>query len=81
MNSLIKEFTSVRKRRFSFWEDLVGEKIARIAVPVSLKRGVLLIRVEDPVWRFELTTRNKNELIVKINETLKKNSIKDIVFI
>lgn len=80
LNSLFKSLKSEKNTKFGFWEELVGEKIAKVAVPVSNKKGVLFVKVEDPVWRFELT-REKNELLTKLNETFKKNSIKDIVFI
>ena len=80
LNSLFKSLKSERNARFWFWEEIVGEKIAKVAVPVSNKKGVLFVKVEDPVWRFELT-REKSELIIKINESLKKNTIKDIIFI
>ncbi len=59
---------------------MVGEKISKIAVPVKNKNGVLFIKVEDAIWRFELS-RRKEELIQKINEHLKKNVFKEIVFI
>jgi hypothetical protein len=58
----------------------VGEKRARVAIPIKNKKGVLFVKVEDAVWRFELTKR-KDELIDKVNLHLKKNTIKDIVFI
>ena len=58
----------------------MGEKIAAVAVPVKNKKGVLLVKVQDAVWKFELT-RRKEEIHKMINEHLKKNLIKDIVFI
>ena len=58
----------------------MGEKISNVAVPVSNKKGVLFVKVRDSIWRFELT-RRKDEIILKINKHLKKNSIRDIVFI
>lgn len=77
---LIRGVKDLQKARFPFWEDVVGEKIASVAVPVKNKKGVLLVKVSDSIWRFELT-RRKAEIISKVNEHLKKNSIKDIVFI
>jgi len=38
------------------------------------------VKVEDSVWRFELS-RRKEELVSKINEQLKKSIYKEIVFI
>jgi predicted nucleic acid-binding Zn ribbon protein len=80
INELIKGVKKYQKEKFIFWEEVVGEKISNVAVPVKNKKGVLFVKVEDSVWRFELT-RRKDELISKINEHSKKNLIKDIVFI
>jgi predicted nucleic acid-binding Zn ribbon protein len=80
VNELVKGLRNFQKQQFSFWEDVVGARIAKVAVPVKNKKGVLFVKVEDAVWRFELT-RSKEEIIKKINEHLNKNTIKDIVFI
>jgi predicted nucleic acid-binding Zn ribbon protein len=80
INKLIKGVKSIRRSKFVFWEEVVGEKIARIAIPVKNKNGVLFVKVEDSVWRFELS-RRKEELVSKINEQLKKCVYKEIVFI
>ena len=74
---LIKGVKNARRSKFVFWEEVVGEKIAKIAVPVKNKNGVLFVKVEDSVWRFELS-RRKEELILKINEQLKKSIFKEI---
>lgn len=80
VNNLIKGIKKARKSRFVFWEDVVGERISKVAVPVKTKNGVLFVKVEDAIWRFELN-RRKTELLQKINEKLKKNEVKEIVFI
>lgn len=80
LSGLLKELKTKRKEVFGFWEDVVGEKIAKIAIPVKNKNGILYIKVEDSVWRFELT-RNKNEIIKKIGSLKNKVHIRDIVFI
>jgi len=80
INELVKGIKNFQKERFAFWEEVVGEKISKVAVPVKNKKGVLFVKVEDSIWRFELT-RSKEEIIIKINEHLNKNSIRDIVFI
>jgi len=80
VNELIRGLRDYRKERFAFWENVVGEKISKVAIPVKDKKGVLFVKVEDSIWRFELS-RRKEELINKLNEHLKKNTIKDIVFI
>ena len=80
VNELLKGVKKYQKARYAYWEAVVGEKIGKVAVPVKNKKGVLFVKVEDSVWRFELT-RRKEELIAKINEYSNKNKIKDIVFI
>lgn len=80
VGDLISGIKKYQKARFKFWEAVVGDKIANVAVPVKNKKGVLFVKVEDSVWRFELT-RRKDEIISKINEHSNKNTLKDIVFI
>ena len=80
IQALLKNVKTYQKERFSFWEEVVGEKIAAVAVPVKNKKGVLLVKVQDAVWKFELT-RRKEEIHKMINDHLKKNLIKDIVFL
>jgi len=80
VNNFIKGLKKVRKSKFLFWDKVVGERIAKVAVPVKNKNGVLFIKVEDSIWRFELS-RRKHELIPKINEYCQKNLIREIVFI
>jgi predicted nucleic acid-binding Zn ribbon protein len=80
INKLVKGLRDFQKQQFPFWEEVVGARIAKVAVPVKNKKGVLFVKVEDAIWRFELT-RSKDEIIKKINHHLNKNIIKDIVFI
>jgi hypothetical protein len=66
------------------WKECVGETIAEFSRPVELKKNKLFVRVENAVWRFELSTK-KNEIISRLNQILykedKKKNIKEIVFI
>ena len=80
VSHLLKGLKKVRKSKFIFWEEVVGEKIAKVAVPVKNKNGVLFVKVDDAVWRFELS-RRKEELLDNIFKYYKKNVIKEIVFI
>lgn len=69
-----------KRKRYSYWSEAVGETIAKAATPVYSKNGVLMVKVEDPVWRFELT-RRKEELLECVNKKAKKNNqYKDIIF-
>jgi predicted nucleic acid-binding Zn ribbon protein len=78
ISDLIKSLKREKKKRFGFWEKAVGEKISEIAVPYRLKNDILLIKVTDSVWRFELTKR-KEELLQSVNSNT-ENKIKDIIF-
>jgi predicted nucleic acid-binding Zn ribbon protein len=80
INSILGEVKQLRKKRFGFWNQAVGDKIAEVAVPVFSKNGVLMVKVQDAVWRFELT-RRKQEILDKVNSLLNENSkLKDILF-
>jgi len=78
ISALVKSLKKEKKKRFGFWEKAVGDKISDIAVPYRIKNGVLLIKVSDAVWRFELTKR-KEELLESVNN-ISENKIKDIIF-
>ncbi len=80
VSSLLKGLKNERKEKFAFWDNTMGKKISKVAVPVKNKKGVLFVKVEDSIWRFELA-RNKDEIIKKLNDHFQKNTIKDIVFI
>ena len=67
------------------WKECVGDIISQNSKPIELKGNKLLVRVENAVWRFELSLK-KREIINKLNIILekekgKKNKIKEIVFI
>ena len=80
INDLLSSLKNIKKQRYSFWFTAVGETISKVAVPVYKKNGILLVKVQDSVWRFELT-RRKDELLESINKELKENKkIKDIIF-
>jgi predicted nucleic acid-binding Zn ribbon protein len=80
ISSLIGDVKKEEKKRFAFWYKAVGEQISKAAIPVMNRKGVLLVKVQDSVWRFELT-RRKDEILENINQYLKEDKkIKDIVF-
>jgi predicted nucleic acid-binding Zn ribbon protein len=62
------------------WSRCVGEGIAKFSAPVEMRKNKLFVRVENAVWRYELSIK-KNEIIEKLNLSLKKKLIKDIIFI
>lgn len=64
----------------SVWSDCVGESIARYSSPVEIRKSKLFVSVENAAWRYELSLK-KNEIIDKLNVSLKKKLIRDIIFI
>lgn len=66
------------------WKECVGETISEFSKPVELKKNKLFVKVENAVWRFELSAK-RSEIISRLNQILskedKKKNIKDIVFI
>jgi predicted nucleic acid-binding Zn ribbon protein len=80
IGELLGTLKTEKKRRYAFWESAVGERIARIAVPTYRKNDVLMVKVQDSVWRFELT-RRKSEILENVNKNLAPvKQIKDIIF-
>jgi predicted nucleic acid-binding Zn ribbon protein len=61
------------------WKRLVGERIASKANPVKVKDSILFVRVENASWRSELFFM-KRKIIEELNQSVKDNVIKDIVF-
>ncbi len=62
------------------WEKIVGKQIAKHSTPGEVKHGVMMVMVETPVWRNELTLR-KSEILEKLNKGSHKKIIQDIKFI
>lgn len=80
IGELLKNLKDIQKNKYAFWYNAVGKTIAKVAIPVYIKKGVLIVRVEDSVWRFELT-RRKPEIMENVNKNLNGNSkISDIIF-
>lgn len=61
----------------SAWAEIVGKNIANNSEPIEISKGVLKVRVSQPVIRFELQQRQA-QLIKKIQEALPQAKIKRI---
>jgi len=59
------------------WEKIVGARIAAISKPEKVQRGVLIVKVSDPVWRYELSLR-KQDVIQRIHTVTGSTDIKEI---
>lgn len=66
-------------RIFDLWNGIVGEQVAKVAVPERVHNGILIVKVSNAPWRSELTFR-KREILEKIHETTHTKSISDIKF-
>lgn len=61
------------------WKDLAGEFIARHTEPLSVKGGVLILRVTQPALRFQLE-QMKPMLLTRVRNQLGEDRIKSIKF-
>jgi len=69
-----------QQQAVSLWSTAVGKKIAENTTVQDVKHGVLIVRVDSPIWAQELQFQKK-EVLFKINKTLGKKTIKDIRFV
>jgi len=61
------------------WPEIVGPKIAEVTVAERIREGKLWVSVSHPAWRNELSFI-RQELIVKINQAMGEEIVKDIIF-
>ncbi|MFC1493274.1 DUF721 domain-containing protein [candidate division KSB1 bacterium] len=61
------------------WDEVVGDKISKISKPESVRHGRLYVKISNSMWRQEVHY-HKHEIINRINERLKREAIKDIIF-
>lgn len=61
------------------WREIVGDKIAAHAHPVSIQRDLLFVAVSNPVWCHHLSMM-KDDIITKINSFIGDRLIRDIRF-
>jgi len=62
------------------WTGIVGEFIATHSAPVSLKEGVLYVRVLQPSLHYELEQISKAEILRKLKQRFGGKLIKQIRF-
>lgn len=63
----------------SVWKTLAGDFIARHAEPVSVRNGLLTLRVTQPAMRFHLE-QMKPMLLKRIQERLGANRVRSVKF-
>jgi predicted nucleic acid-binding Zn ribbon protein len=64
-------------RAFRSWNEVVGEVIAKVAVPNKVMNGVLYVSVKNSTWRQELIMQ-KPMILEKFASRFGQGIIKDI---
>lgn len=64
---------------FAFWDSVVGKEISLHTEPEKIVKGTIMVKVDNDVWRNELTFF-KNEIIQKLNRKIGKKIIQEIKF-
>jgi predicted nucleic acid-binding Zn ribbon protein len=85
VNSLLKEMLDkpglgeqiTRHQAWLVWDKIVGSQIAARARPLRLRKGVLEIAVDHPVWMQQLQMM-KTQILAKIQEQVPKAGITDL---
>jgi predicted nucleic acid-binding Zn ribbon protein len=62
------------------WPEIVGPSVSAVTSPIRVKDGTLYIKVKNDVWRNELYYQ-KLQILQKIERTLKKRIISEIVLL
>ena len=66
-----------RHQAWLVWDQLVGEQIAARARPLRLRKGILEVQVDHPVWMQQLQLM-KPQLLEKITSKIPNAGITDI---
>lgn len=59
--------------------EVVGERIAARARVMSIRDGIMRVKVSSPTWRQELTF-TRQQIVAKVNAALGEAVVKDIYF-
>ncbi len=62
------------------WKQVVGEFIAVHCSPVSLRDGVLFVRVLQPALHYQLETISKREIVRKLKQRFGARTVRDVRF-
>ena len=65
---------------FDAWKQIVGEFIAAHSAPVSLKNGVLFVRVLQPALHYQFETISKAEILRKLKQRFGGKTMRDVRF-
>jgi len=75
LDDKIKENEALAK-----WPEIVGPGISAVTTPIRVKDGTLYIKTKNDVWRNEIYYQ-KFQILQKIEKTLKKRIISEIVLL
>jgi predicted nucleic acid-binding Zn ribbon protein len=62
------------------WGKIVGEFIAAHSAPVSLREGVLYVRVLQPALHYELEQISKPAILRKLKQRFGSKTVRDVRF-
>ena len=62
------------------WKQIVGEFIAAHSAPVSLRDGVLFVRVLQPALHYQFETISKPDILRKLKQRFGGRVIRDVKF-
>ena len=65
---------------FDAWKLIVGDFIAAHSAPVSLRAGVLFVRVLQPSLHYQFETISKAEILRKLKQRFGAKVIRDLRF-
>jgi hypothetical protein len=77
LSDLRKRSADPREEIFQLWRDLIGEKMALLAEPISFADGVLTVKVKSSTLYSLLVTHERPRLLGKLQE---KFSIRNLMF-
>ncbi len=62
------------------WKAIVGEFIAAHSAPVSLREGILFVRVLQPSLHYQFETISKAEILRKLKQRFGARVVRDVKF-
>ena len=62
------------------WHQIVGEFIAAHSAPMTLREGILYVRVLQPALHYELEQVSKIDILRKLKQRFGPRTIRDIRF-
>jgi hypothetical protein len=77
LSELAKKIKDPREEIYTFWRELIGEKWASLAEPISFIDGILTVKVKSSTLYSLLVTHERPRLLARLQE---KFSIRNLIF-